>query len=120
MTPVRLEPAALRSRVKHSTTEPLRSLNVHADVTSKAVGLNFGLSIHLQTYLCIQPAKVLTCLCICADTPEPSLLSGAISIEISCNGQNSLLEKCEARPRGYKTLFMLNSAEYKISTAHKN
>ena len=26
MTPVRLEPAALRSRVKHSTTEPLPSL----------------------------------------------------------------------------------------------
>ena len=26
MTPMRLEPAALRSRVKHSTTEPLRSL----------------------------------------------------------------------------------------------
>ena len=26
VTPVRLEPAALRSRVKHSTTEPLRSL----------------------------------------------------------------------------------------------
>ena len=26
MTPVRLAPAALRSRVKHSTTEPLRSL----------------------------------------------------------------------------------------------
>ena len=26
MMPVRLEPAALRSRVKHSTTEPLRSL----------------------------------------------------------------------------------------------
>ena len=25
MTPVRLEPAALRSRVKRSTTEPLRS-----------------------------------------------------------------------------------------------
>ena len=25
MTPVRLEPAALRSRVEHSTTEPLRS-----------------------------------------------------------------------------------------------
>ena len=25
MTPVRLEPGALRSRVKHSTTEPLRS-----------------------------------------------------------------------------------------------
>ena len=27
MTPVRLEPAAHRSQVKHSTTEPLRSLN---------------------------------------------------------------------------------------------
>ena len=27
MTPVRLEPAALRSRVKHSTTEPLRFLS---------------------------------------------------------------------------------------------
>ena len=26
MTPVRLEPVASRSRVKHSTTEPLRSL----------------------------------------------------------------------------------------------
>ena len=26
MTTVRLEPAAIRSRVKHSTTEPLRSL----------------------------------------------------------------------------------------------
>ena len=26
VTPVRLEPAASRSRVKHSTTEPLRSL----------------------------------------------------------------------------------------------
>ena len=28
MTPVRLEPAAPRSRVKHSTTEPLRSLAI--------------------------------------------------------------------------------------------
>ena len=27
MTPVRLEPAAPRSRAKHSTTEPLRSLD---------------------------------------------------------------------------------------------
>ena len=28
VTPVRLEPAAPRSRVKHSTTEPLRSLSL--------------------------------------------------------------------------------------------
>ena len=31
MTPVRLEPVAPRSRVKHSTTEPLRSLNFNVD-----------------------------------------------------------------------------------------
>ena len=34
MTPVRLEPVALRSRVKHSTTEPLRSLRFVLDVIS--------------------------------------------------------------------------------------
>ena len=28
--PVRLEPAALRSQVKHSTTEPLRSLKIQS------------------------------------------------------------------------------------------
>ena len=37
MTPVRLEPAASRSPVKHSTTEPLRSLtlcvNLNAETT---------------------------------------------------------------------------------------
>ena len=33
VTPVRLEPAALRSRVKHSTTESLRSFNQWIDNT---------------------------------------------------------------------------------------
>ena len=33
MMPVRLEPAALRSRVKHSTTEPLRSLEDFENVS---------------------------------------------------------------------------------------
>ena len=32
MTPVRLELAVPRSRVKHSTTEPLRSLNRHVQL----------------------------------------------------------------------------------------
>ena len=32
MTPVRLEPAALRSRVKHSTTEPLRSPHLQSRI----------------------------------------------------------------------------------------
>ena len=35
VTPVRLEPAALRSRVKHSTTEPLRSLQLYAAVKQR-------------------------------------------------------------------------------------
>ena len=42
MTPVRLEPAAPRSRVKHSTTEPLRSLtpryNMDLDITQSCCG----------------------------------------------------------------------------------
>ena len=33
VTPVRLEPAAVRSQVKHSTTEPLRSHERHLNVT---------------------------------------------------------------------------------------
>ena len=37
MTPVRLEPVALRSRVKHSTTEPLRSMNVHVKLFQRPV-----------------------------------------------------------------------------------
>ena len=41
MTPVRLEPAAPRSRVKHSTTEPLRSLK-------RSVHLNVLLNIYKQ------------------------------------------------------------------------
>ena len=36
MTPVRLESAAPRSRVKHSTTEPLRSLSRVCDRTKEA------------------------------------------------------------------------------------
>ena len=32
LTPVKFEPAAPRSRVKHSTTEPLRSLCVYSDL----------------------------------------------------------------------------------------
>ena len=56
MTPVRLEPAALRSRVKHSTTEPLRSLlylptdpkNI-ADVTGNKIFFSFGIDTNTQS-----------------------------------------------------------------------
>ena len=37
MTPVRLEPAAPRSRVKHSTTEPLRSHCVSERIFEKVL-----------------------------------------------------------------------------------
>ena len=40
VTPVRLEPAAPRSRVKHSTTEPLRSHNLYMFTTQKYSYLN--------------------------------------------------------------------------------
>ena len=35
MTPVRLEPGAPQSRVKHSTTEPLRSTSTVNDIVNK-------------------------------------------------------------------------------------
>ena len=42
VTPVRLEPAAPRSRVKHSTTEPLRSRTVqtHLNITEQTLWLD--------------------------------------------------------------------------------
>ena len=53
MTPVRLEPAALRSRVKHSTTEPLRSLPTVVFGTSRAVILH-----NFLTKFCFSNPKV--------------------------------------------------------------
>ena len=44
MTPVRLEPAAPRSRVEHSTTEPLRSLQIY-EPAHKIFNLMAGLQI---------------------------------------------------------------------------
>ena len=45
VTPVRLEPAALRSRVKHSTTEPLRSHPLVADLFLFCYERDFMLSL---------------------------------------------------------------------------
>ena len=54
MTSVRLEPAALRSRVKHSTTEPLRSLNM--SVYGNPDIYNFNNSVlHVALMPCIVP-----------------------------------------------------------------
>ena len=40
----------------------------HADISSRTISLT---SIYIRT-LCMQAAKDLACLCICADTPKPS------------------------------------------------
>ena len=47
MMPVRFEPAALLSQVKHSTTEPLRSLNlcILVDFRIHIDTISIGLSI---------------------------------------------------------------------------
>ena len=42
MMPVRLEPAALRPRVKHSTTEPLCSLHCYDDTLFNAEAVFFS------------------------------------------------------------------------------
>ena len=45
MMPVRLEPTAPRSRVKHSTTEPLRSLNSGSSGSSGRSGSSSSSSV---------------------------------------------------------------------------
>ena len=51
------------------------------DVARKARRLNIGLCINLSntTTLCMQAAKALASLRMCADSPEPSLLTDVIS-----------------------------------------
>ena len=47
-------------------------LNAHADVSSRARGLMFGLYNHT---VCMKAAKALAKLCNCASAPQPSLLA---------------------------------------------
>ena len=51
VTPVRLEPAALRSRVKHSTTEPLRSQDLYLPL--KVIEVWFLLEGSVANMTCI-------------------------------------------------------------------
>ena len=51
MTPVRLEPAALRSRVKHSTTEPLRSLTQRLLLCSLLLTLSLRIVTRVTFYI---------------------------------------------------------------------
>ena len=52
MTPVRLEPAAPRSRVKHSTTEPLRSLSfIYRKVNDRKRSMSMIISLYGSTLI---------------------------------------------------------------------
>ena len=80
VTPVRLEPMAPRSGVKHSTTEPLLwSIRYkHEKLSNGARCLHFDLNlIYIPT---LQAVKALKRLCICAVSSEPSLLAFAIHV----------------------------------------
>ena len=57
MTPVRLEPAAPRSRDKHSTTEPLRSLSFIRDVLLDELLSNGVHALFECTCTCIHVRK---------------------------------------------------------------
>ena len=92
MTPVRLGPTALQSRVKHFTTEPLRSLIAYAqkppiytlaDKSHVARGFNFFLSLHLLPYAVYVRKEGLASVCFRTDSPEPSLLIKVINTKIS-------------------------------------
>ena len=56
-----------------------RIIKVHADVSRKNRGLNFGQSLNMYLYFVYMSRKALTSLCICTDSPEHSLLADAIS-----------------------------------------
>ena len=72
MTPVRLEHAALRSRVKHSTTEPLRSPE-HVVLSNEASG--FGLKRNYLCTLCVRTGMPQTRNEQCSCSHEPSLIA---------------------------------------------
>ena len=61
-----------------------KELNILADISNWAIGLNFGLSLHLHLY--IASSKALASLPVCTGSPEPSLLDNVMSTKISFAG----------------------------------
>ena len=64
-------------------------IKAHVDVSSKAGGVNFGLSPYLYYNFisCMRAGKALVSLRMGADSLMPSLLSDVIRYESSCAGQ---------------------------------
>ena len=83
------------------------SSNVHAHPSSGARCLIFGRTLRLLHTPCVRTAKALARLCICAGSPEPSLVAHVISTIISWAGSfhvsGLLLGKpCDAKlPNSY-------------------
>ena len=64
-------------------------INAHADVSTKARGLKFSLRLHLQPYFVYKSSEGSS---KSVHSPEPSLLTDAIKINISCTGPNDLIQ----------------------------
>ena len=85
MTPVRLEPPAPRSRVKHSTTEPLRSLKKNS-VLIKGVHCNCFLQVTDLLPVPSNEANMYS-LALAVSSGSPVLLQGVVG-----SGKTSLVE----------------------------
>ena len=68
-------------------------LKAHSDVSSRAKDLNFGLSLHLHSYLEISKQNKLWQ--VCADSPEPSLLSDVKNMVLSIRKFSQGFNFCE-------------------------
>ena len=110
VTPVRLEPATSRPQVKHSTTEPLRSL------LFVVIGALMG---ELMIMSVILPS-VSTSLERSSATRRRSMLPSSIPLP-NQRPQVNLWKMTYwyIKSRGYKTFYVLNLTEHEISTAHK-
>ena len=64
-------------------------INFRPDLSSGAKGPIFGMSLHLQPYFAYASSKgsgESARICVCADSPEPSLLDDTMSTQIKCAG----------------------------------
>ena len=73
------------------TDAQMSLVNTHSGVSSKVGGLNFGLSLHLHPYLMLVSSdgsgkSVYMRVCICTDSPKPSLLADVQCTKILITG----------------------------------
>ena len=66
----------------------MSSTNALVDESNIARSLNIRLDLLLYQYFVYASSEALVSLCMCTDSPEPSLLDNLISNNISCAGSN--------------------------------